>query len=90
VSQGEAYLVRFVDDFVGSFQNGHEAEEFLRQLRERLSDSNLYLAEEKTRILQFGRFAAVDRAGAGMRPETFEFFGLQACLRGWIAAASSL
>lgn len=75
--QGEAYLVRFVDDFVGSFQNGHEAEEFLRQLRERFVRFNLYLAEEKTRILQFGRFAAADRAGAGMRPETFEFLGFK-------------
>jgi hypothetical protein len=75
--RGEAYLVRFVDDFVGSFQYEHEAEEFLGQLRERFARFNLYLAEEKTRILQFGRFAAADRAADGVRPETFEFLGFK-------------
>lgn len=75
--RGEAYMVRFVDDFVGSFQNGHEAEEFLRQVRERFARFNLTLAEEKTRSLQFGRFAAVDRAVDGERPETFEFLGFK-------------
>jgi hypothetical protein len=74
---GEAHLVRFVDDFVGSFQHEHEAEEFLIQLRERFARFNLTLAEEKTRILQFGRFAAVDRAADGVRPETFEFLGFK-------------
>jgi len=74
---GEAHLVRFVDDFVGSFQHEHEAEEFLIQLRERFAGFNLTLAEEKTRILQFGRFAAVDRAAHGVRPETFEFLGFK-------------
>lgn len=75
--RGEAYLVRFVDDFAGSFQHEHEAEEFLWQLRERFARFNLTLAEEKTRILQFGRFAAADRVAAGMRPETFEFLGFK-------------
>ena len=75
--QGEAHLVRFVDDFVGSFQYEHEAEEFLARLRERFARFNLTLAEEKTRILQFGRFAAVDRAADGVRPETFEFLGFK-------------
>lgn len=75
--RGEAYLVRFVDDFAGSFQHGHDAEEFLRQLRERFARFNLTLAEEKTRILQFGRFAAADRVADGTRPETFEFLGFK-------------
>jgi RNA-directed DNA polymerase len=75
--RGEAYMVRFVDDFVGSFQNRHEAEEFLRQVRERFARFNLTLAEEKTRSLQFGRFAAADRAVDGERPETFEFLGFK-------------
>jgi RNA-directed DNA polymerase len=75
--QGEAYMVRFVDDFVCSFQNKHEAEDFLRQLRERLAGFDLTLAEEKTRILQFGRFAAADRAAAGLRPEVFDFLGFK-------------
>jgi len=74
---GVAHLVRFVDDFVGSFQHEHEAEEFLTQLRERFARFNLTLAEEKTRILQFGRFAAVDRMADGVRPETFDFLGFK-------------
>jgi RNA-directed DNA polymerase len=74
---GEVHLVRFVDDFVGSFQYEHEAEEFLIKLRERVARFNLTLAEEKTRVLQFGRFAAVDRAADGVRPETFEFLGFK-------------
>ena len=75
--RGEAYLVRFVDDFAGSFQYLHDAEEFLRQLRERFARFNLTLAEEKTRILQFSRFAAADQAENGVRPETFEFLGFK-------------
>jgi len=75
--RGETYLVRFVDDFVSSFQHGHEAEEFLRQLRERFVRFNLTLAEEKTRILQFGRFAATDQVVDGVRPETFELLGFK-------------
>src|SRR5258708_8809323 len=71
--QGEAYLVRFADDFVGSFQFWGDAQNFQRQLRERFAQFNLELAEEKTRLLLFGRFAAVERRKHGQRPETFEF-----------------
>src|SRR6516225_11538580 len=60
--RGEAYLVRFVDDFVVSFQYLADAEDFQRQLRERFARFNLELAEEKTRLLLFGRFAAERRA----------------------------
>jgi group II intron reverse transcriptase/maturase len=75
--RGEAYLVRFVDDFVGGFQYENEGENFLKQLRERFVRFNLTLADEKTRILQFGRFAAAARAVDGARPETFEFLGFK-------------
>jgi group II intron reverse transcriptase/maturase len=74
---GEAYLVRFVDDFVVSFQYLADAEEFQRQLRERFARFNLELAEEKTRLLLFGRFAAATRLRSGQRPETFEFLGFK-------------
>jgi group II intron reverse transcriptase/maturase len=75
--RGEAYLVRFVDDFVVSFQYWQDAEDFPRRLRERFARFNLELAEEKTRLLLFGRFAAAMRAKQGLRPETFEFLGFK-------------
>jgi hypothetical protein len=75
--RGEAYLVRFVDDFVVSFQYRQDAEDFQRQLRERFARFNLELAEDKTRLLLFGRFAAAMRATKGRRPEIFEFLGFR-------------
>lgn len=74
---GEAHLVRFVDDFVVSFEDLADAEEFQRQLRERFARFNLELAEEKTRLLLFGRFAAATRLRSGGSPETFEFLGFK-------------
>ena len=74
---GEAHLVRFVDDFVVSFEDRADAEEFQRQLRERFARFNLALAEEKTRLLLFGRFAAATRMRSGQRAETFEFLGFK-------------
>lgn len=75
--RGEAYLVRFADDFVGCFQFGDDAQTFQRQLRERFAKFNLELAEDKTRLLLFGRFAAATRGRHGRRPETFEFLGFK-------------
>jgi group II intron reverse transcriptase/maturase len=75
--RGEAYLVRFADDFVGCFQFLEEAQNFQHQLRERFASFNLELAEDKTRLLLFGRFAAAMRGKHGLRPETFEFLGLK-------------
>ena len=69
--------MRFVDDFVVSFQYLADAEAFRRQLRGRFAGFNLELAEEKTRLLLFGRFAAERRAQTGRRPETFEFLGFK-------------
>jgi RNA-directed DNA polymerase len=75
--RGEAYLVRFVDDFVVSFQYRQDAEDFQQWLRERFARFNLELAEAKTRLLLFGRFAAAMRARQGRRPESFEFLGFK-------------
>jgi RNA-directed DNA polymerase len=75
--RGEAYLVRFADDFVGCFQFQDDAQNFQRHLRERFASFNLELAEDKTRLLLFGRFAAAMRGRHGLRPETFEFLGLK-------------
>ena len=75
--RGEAYLVRFADDFVGCFQFQEDAQRFQHQLRERFALFNLEMAEDKTRMLLFGRFAAGTRGKHGQRPETFEFLGFK-------------
>ena len=74
--QGEAYLIRYADDFVCCFQYKNEAERFYKMLAERMAKFQLELAPEKTRVLEFGRFAARDRKARGERkPETFSFLG---------------
>ena len=55
--RGEAYFFRFADDFLACFQYRDDAEAFLQQLSERLNGFGLKLAAEKTRCLEFGRFA---------------------------------
>ena len=74
--KGEAYMVRYADDFVCCFQYEGEAKAFLKALRERLGKFNLEIAEEKTRILAFGRKAEEEsrRNGKG-KPATFDFLG---------------
>ena len=73
---GEVIIVRYADDFVLGFQNRGEAERFLEQLRERLGTYGLELHSDKTRLIQFGRFAAEDRKRDGEgKPETFDFLG---------------
>ena len=74
--RGDVVIVRYADDFVVGFQNRAEAEQFLKELKERLQEFNLQLHPEKTRLLEFGRYAAENRmrSGAG-KPETFDFLG---------------
>ncbi len=74
--QGQCYLIRYADDFVCCFQNKYEAEVFRRRLEERFAKYGLSLAEEKTKILEFGRFAAENRRRRREgKPETFDFLG---------------
>jgi RNA-directed DNA polymerase len=73
--QGAAYLVRFADDFVACFQHAHEAQRFQVAVADRLGGFGLELAQEKTRLLTFGRFAR-DRL-KGKSPETFVFLGFK-------------
>jgi group II intron reverse transcriptase/maturase len=74
--KGEAYLTRYADDFVACFQYRDDAEKFYRSLGARLAKFDLEVAPEKTRILEFGRFADENRRGRGDRkPETFSFLG---------------
>jgi RNA-directed DNA polymerase len=75
-ARGAVVVVRFADDFVVGFQYRSEAERFLDQLRERFSQFGLQLHPEKTRLIEFGRFAAASRSKRGQgKPETFDFLG---------------
>ena len=64
-ARGEVYMVRFADDVVAGFQHQHEAEEFLEDLKQRFSKFALQLHPEKTRLIEFGRFAAENRRNRG-------------------------
>ena len=76
-AHGEVVLVRFADDYVAGFEHREDAERFLSDLRERFARFGLELHPEKTRLIEFGRFAAANRARRGERkPETFTFLGL--------------
>jgi len=76
-AHGDVILVRFADDYVAGFQHREDAERFLADLRERFAEFALELHPEKTRLIEFGRFAAERRKARGLRrPETFEFLGL--------------
>jgi RNA-directed DNA polymerase len=73
---GDVLMVRYADDFVMGFQYQKEAERFRKELQERLREYGLELHPDKTRLIQFGRFAAEDRKRDGKRkPETFDFLG---------------
>jgi len=75
-ARGQVIVVRYADDFVVGFQYKDDAERFHFELRERLGKFNLSLNEEKTRLIEFGRFAHDNRRGrGGGKPETFNFLG---------------
>jgi group II intron reverse transcriptase/maturase len=75
-ARGDMIVVRYADDFVVGFEHRHEAERFLTELGERLAKFGLELKAEKTRLVEFGRFAASNRAERGLgKPETFDFLG---------------
>jgi RNA-directed DNA polymerase len=76
VVTGDVIVIRYADDLVVGFENRLEAERFLEAFRERLAKFGLELHSEKTRLIEFGRFAAQDREGCGEgKPETFTFLG---------------
>ena len=74
-SRGEAYYFRFADDFLACFQYKSDAEDFQRRLEDRLEGFGLELAKEKTRCIEFGRFAREDAYKRGEKPEEFTFLG---------------
>lgn len=73
---GQAYMVRYADDFVCCFQSETEANNFYCDLISRLKKFNLEISEDKTKIMPFGKYAERNnkRKGDG-KPETFEFLG---------------
>jgi RNA-directed DNA polymerase len=76
VATGDVIVVRYADDLVMGFQHRAEAERFLDEFRERLAKFGLELHAEKTRLIRFGRFAALNRKERGQgKPETFTFLG---------------
>src|SRR5712692_2312401 len=75
-AHGDLIVVRYADDFIVGFQHQADAERFLAELRERFTKFSLELHPEKTRLLEFGPYAAENRRRAGQgKPETFNFLG---------------
>ena len=73
---GDMIMVRYADDIVVGFQHEDEARRFWEAMRERLRTFSLSLHPEKTRLIEFGRFAARNRELRGLgKPETFKFLG---------------
>jgi len=75
-ARGEVVVVRFADDIVLGFQHHSDAERFWKELAERFGKFRLELHPEKTRLLEFGPFAAENRRRHSQgKPETFNFLG---------------
>jgi group II intron reverse transcriptase/maturase len=79
-AHGDVIIVRYADDYLVGFESERDARQFLADLRDRLARFSLELAPEKTRLIEFGRFAARNRARRGLgKPETFDFLGFTHC-----------
>ncbi len=77
-AQGEVVVVRYADDIILGFQHQAEADRFLENFRERLGRFGLELHPDKTRRIEFGRFAEQNRKRRGEgKPETFDFLGFK-------------
>jgi group II intron reverse transcriptase/maturase len=75
-ARGQIVVIRYADDVIAGAEYESDARKLLEALRERLAKFGLTLNEDKTRLIEFGRFAARRRAQAGLRrPETFNFLG---------------
>ena len=74
--RGDMVIVRYADDFIIGFEHKYEAEACLKELRDRFAKFGLKLHDQKTRLIEFGRFAIDRRKARGEgRPETFDFLG---------------
>ena len=75
-ARGDMIVVRYADDLVAGFEHEGDARRFLDAMRDRLEEFALSLHPDKTRLIEFGRFAANDRKLRGLgKPETFTFLG---------------
>lgn len=75
-ARGDVMIVRYADDSVIGFESKADVDQFLEDLKARFAQFGLTLNEDKTRVLQFGRFAAQARAKQGLpKPPTFDFLG---------------
>ena len=75
-ARGDMVVVRYADDLVVGFEHESDAGRFLDAMRERLGKFALSLHPDKTRLIEFGRFATTDRKRRGLgKPETFAFLG---------------
>lgn len=75
-AKGNVVIVRYADDFIMGFQYEQDARKMLPDLSERLGKVGLTLHQDKTRLMEYGRFAAERRAKRGLgKPETFNFLG---------------
>jgi hypothetical protein len=74
-ARGEAYYFRFADDFLACFESQEDAREFRQRLEDRLEGFGLQVAGEKTRSIEFGRFARKRATKRGAKPAEFTFLG---------------
>jgi RNA-directed DNA polymerase len=73
---GDVIVIRYADDTIVGFEHRHEAEQFLIDLKARLARFGLTLHPDKTRLIEFGRFAIANRHARGLgKPESFDFLG---------------
>jgi len=79
-ARGDVIVVRYADDWVAGFQHRSDAERFRRAVEQRLGQFGLKLHPEKTRLIEFGRFARDKRRRKGQgKPDTFDFLGFTHC-----------
>jgi RNA-directed DNA polymerase len=79
-ARGDVIVVRYADDWVAGFQHRGDAERFRRAVEQRLDQFGLKLHPEKTRLIEFGRFARDNRRRRGQgKPATFDFLGFTHC-----------
>jgi group II intron reverse transcriptase/maturase len=79
-ARGDVIVVRYADDWVAGFQHRGDAERFRRTVEQRLGQFGLKLHPDKTRLIEFGRFARENRRRRGQgKPETFDFLGFTHC-----------
>ncbi len=79
-ARGSVIVVRYADDWVAGFQFRDDAERFKRAVEERLGQFGLKLHPDKTRLIEFGRFARENRRRKGQgKPQTFDFLGFTHC-----------